>query len=134
MSHNVYELIHCQAKRIHQELSSKSRPVIPGCVIQIPFESFSDRITSSRDINHMYGVVGHEVDYCTITTSRSYHVKFNLKYDKIPSKVLPLLQLPVHDSEIQIVRFLDQNASIDDPHLDFLFHKIEGEWKPRDQM
>ena len=88
------ELIHRQAKRIRQELSSRSRPVIPGCVIRIPFESFSDQITSSRDINHIYGVVGHEVDYRTITTSRTYHVDLNLKYIKIPSNALPFLQLP----------------------------------------
>ena len=94
--------------------------------------SITDRITNSRDINHIYGVVGHEVDYRTITTSRSYHVNFNLKYVKIPNKILPLFQLQVHDNEMQIVRFTDQNTSPDDSHLDFLFHKIECEWKSRD--
>ena len=85
MPNNINELIHRQAKRIRQDLSSRSRQVILGCVIQIPFESFSDQSTSSRDINHIYGVVGHEVDYRTITISRSYHVKFNLKYIQIPN-------------------------------------------------
>ena len=85
MTDNVNDLIHRGAKRIRQELSSRSRPVIPGCVIRIPFESFSEQITSSRDINHIYGVVGREIDYCTINTSRSYHVKFNLKYIEIPN-------------------------------------------------
>ena len=71
MTDNVNGLIRRQAERMRQELSLRSRPVIAGCVIRIPFESFSDQITSSRDINHIYGVVGHEVGYCAITVSRS---------------------------------------------------------------
>ena len=126
------ERIRRQVERIHQKLSSRSRPVIPGCVIRIPFVSFSDQITSSRNINNIYGVVGRETDYCPITASRSYHVKFNLKYAQISNKVFPLLQLPVIDNEMKFVSFPDQNASLDDPHLDILFRKIEGEWKSRD--
>ena len=132
MTDNVNERIRRQADRIRHELSSRSRPVIPDCVIRIPFASFSDQITSSRSIEHIYGVVGREIDYNAITTSRSYHVQFNLKYIQLPDDVLPLLHLPVHDNEMEIVRFPDQNASLDDPHLDVLFHKVEGEWKSRD--
>ena len=132
ISDDVNERIRRQANRIRHELSSRSRPVMPGCVIRIPFASFSDEITSNRGIEHIYGVVGREINYNAITTSRSYDVQFNLKYIQLPEDVLPLLHLPMHDNEMEIVRFPDQNASLDDPHLDVLFHKVEGEWKSRD--
>ena len=127
MSNNAKELIHCQVKRIRSKLLSRSRPVQPGCVIRIPFASFSDQIINDKGIQHIYSDVGRELDYCTIITDQSYHVDFNVKDLRLPSNILPL-QLSVHDSDMQIVRFSYQNTSLDDPHFDRLFHEIDGGW------
>ena len=53
---------------------------------------------------------------------------------KLPSNVLPLLHFPIHDSDMQVIRFPDQNTSLDDPHLDRRFHKVNGEWTSRNEF
>jgi hypothetical protein len=32
---------------------------------------------------------------------------------------------------MEIVRYPDQNASLDGPNLDLLFHKVDGKWTSR---
>ena len=123
-----------EVKRIQSEVASRSRAVEPGCVIRIPFSCFSDELRGENSLNHIYGVVGREIDYYVLTTSRAYNVSFNMKDITIPSNVLPLLHFLVHDTDMQVVRFPDQNASLDDPHLDRFFHKVNDEWVSRDKL
>ena len=109
-----------------------TRAVEPGCVIRIPFSCFSDELRGENSLNHIYGIVSREIDYCALTTSRAYNVSFNMKDITIPSNVLHLLHFPVHESDMQVVRFPDHNTSLANPHLDRLFHKVNGEWVSRD--
>ena len=119
------------SKRIRNELSSRSRPVESGCVVRIPLSSFIDHTQYTNITSYIYGVVGRSLDYCTATTARAYHVVFCLDNVDIPSANVPLLHLPIYDNEMEIVRYPDQNASLDDPNLDLLFHKVDGKWTSR---
>ena len=79
MSDKTTQRIDREVKRIRSELSSSSRSVEPGCVIRIPFSCFSDELHSDKSLTHIYGVIGREIDYCGLTTSRSHNVALTSK-------------------------------------------------------
>ena len=59
-----------EVQRIRSELASRSRAVEPGCVIRIRFSCFSDELRSDNSLNHIYGAIDCEMDYCALTTSQ----------------------------------------------------------------
>ena len=80
---------------------------------------------------HIYGIVGQQVAYCEVTTTKSYDVKFYTESLSIPYELRPLLRYPIVDSDMVISRFPKQNASIDDPNIDRYFYKTDGKWQIR---
>ena len=120
------------AKQIRTQLLCRERPVEPGCVIKIPLSSFiRDCCNSCNRSTHIYGVVGQYHSFCRLTTARSYIVVFCLDNVNIPPNTIPLLHQPIYENEMTVVRYPDQTASLDDPNLDLLFHKVDGNWMSR---
>ena len=118
--------------QIRNQLSSRQRPVEVGCVIKIPLSDFiRDDSNCTNESTHIYGVVRKYHSYCSLTTARAYLVVFCLRNVTIPPSTIPLLHVPIYENEMDVVRYPDQNASLDDPNLDLLFHKVNGNWIAR---
>ena len=79
--------------------------------------------------NSIYGIVGKRLDYCHLTTAASYDVMFYTQAIEIPYEMLPILHHPIIEIDMTIVRYPEQNASIDDPNVDRLFEKSNGIWQ-----
>ena len=74
---------------------------------------------------------GPKIDYYQSTTASVYHVYFTLDDLSLCNELLPLFEHPLFDNDMIIVRFPDQNASLDDPNLDRLFRKENDKWYSR---
>ena len=112
--------------RIRELLSSRSRPVEPGCLIKIPVTKLFGNSFYDNGISSLYGIVGNQLTFCEIMKSKTFDVKFYTKDISIPYELKMLLHYPIVDSDMTIIRFPDQNASIDDPNVDNYFQKING--------
>ena len=86
---------------------------------------FSGTFLTNQEL-YLYGVVGPKVGYYQSTTASAYHVYFTLDGLSLCNELLTLLDHPLFDNDMIIVRFPDQNASLDDPNLDRLFRKENG--------
>ena len=107
------------------------RRVTTGCVVKVPTSVIFGDTEPGRYPEFMYGVVGEERDYCYSTTAMAFQVHYCS--GDIP--VFPMIQLhldyPVFENDMIIMRFPEQNASLDDYNIDRLFHKVNGAWKRR---
>ena len=123
--------LNLEITRVRELLSSRSRHVEPGCVIKVPIEKLFGSKFPNKEITYIYGLVGQQVAYCDISTTRSYDVKFYTENMSIPYELRPLLHYPIVDSDMVIIRFPEQNVSIDDPNIDRYFYKTDGKWQIR---
>ena len=120
------------SKQIRDQLSTRNRPVEIRCVVKIPLSAFlRDNSKAKNESTHIYGVVHKYHSYCSLTTARAYLVIFCLGNVNIPPSTIPLLHTPIYENEMVIVRYPDESASLDDPNLDLLFHKVNGNWISR---
>ena len=117
--------------RIREVLSSRSRPVETGCLVKIPVTKLFGNTFHHNGSSSLYGIVGNQLTFCEITNSKTFDVKFYTKNISIPYELKVLLHYPIVDSDMTIIRFPEQNASIDDPNIDNFFHRIDGEWQIR---
>ena len=117
--------------RIGKLLSSRSRHVEPGCVINVPIAKLFGNNFPSNKTSSIYGIVGQQLAYCEVTTAKSYDVKFYTESLSISYELQPLLHYPIVYSDMITIRFPEQNASIDDPNIDRYFYKTDGKWQIR---
>ena len=61
----------------------------------------------------------------------SSDVVFSLDGITISKSLFPIFTVPVFENDMVILRFPEQNASIDDPNIDDFFHKLNGKWISR---
>ena len=128
---SVVDALNCEVQRIRNLLAVRPRQVEPGCVVKMPFSVlFSGSALANQD-RYLYGVVGPKIDYYQSTTASVYHVFFTLDGLSLCNELSPLLDHPLFDNDMIVVRFPDQNASLDDPNLDRLFCKENGKWYSR---
>ena len=116
-------------QQIRELLSSRPRPVETGCVVKISLTKLFGRSYVNPTSTSIYGIVGNRLDYCHFTTAASYDVKFYTQDIKIPFDMLPILHYPFVENDMTIVRYPEQNASIDDPNIDRFFEKSNGIWR-----
>ena len=119
------------SNEIKESLSSRPRQVEPGCLIKVPLVRIIGEANASGGNFFVYGVVGQKRYHCKLSESRAYDVIFSLDGVAISRTMFPVFTVPVFENDMQILRFPDQNASIDDPNVDDFFHKVDGKWISR---
>jgi hypothetical protein len=128
---SVVDALNSEVQRIRNLLAVRPRQVESGCVVKMPFSVlFSGTALANQD-RYLYGVVGPKIDYYQSTTASVFHVYFTLDGLALCNELSPLLDHHLFDNDMIVVRFPDQNASLDDPNLDRLFRKENGKWYSR---
>ena len=112
-----------EVQRIRSLLATRPCQVETGCVVKMPYSVLFSGTDLANQERYLYGVVGPKIDYYQSTTVSVYHVYFTLDGLSLCNELLPLLDHPLFDNNIIIVRFSDQNTSLDNPYLDRLFRK-----------
>ena len=101
--------------RTRIESLSRSHPVEQGCIIKVPLTKLWNMKNNTSSV---YGIVGCHLDYYQITTVKTSDVELYTNGLSITCQLLPLPHLPIYDSDMVIVRFPKQNASLNDPNID----------------
>ena len=91
--------------RVRKLLSSRSRHVEPGCVIKVYISKLFSNNLPNNETSSIYDIVGQQLAYCEVTTAKSYDVKFYTESLSIPYELQSLLQYPIVDSDMIIIRF-----------------------------
>ena len=120
-----------QSALIRHILRSRSRPVQEGCLIKIPLQTIFGPELFSDPLQHIYGVVGNIIYQCPYSSARSFNVTFCLDGIDLSSRFFHVLTMPVFENQMYILRFPEQNASLDDTNIDDLFHRVDGKWTSR---
>ena len=117
-----------EANRICLLLARRSRHVEVGSVIKMLFSTLFSGTHLQDENQYLYSVVGTQYDYCHFisASASAYQVNFTLDDFEIPSNILPLLNHPYFENDMIILRFPEQNASLDDPNIDRLCVEING--------
>ena len=125
--------IHVQkvSNEIREILSHRQRQVETGCLIKVDLANMIGENNVGDGNRFMYGIVGKKRYYCEISDSRAYDVTFSLDGITISRSLFPIFTVPVFENDMVILRFPEQNASIDDPNIDDFFHKLNGKWISR---
>ena len=97
-------------------------------MVKIPYSVSLIGTALANQERYLYGMMGPKIDYYQYKTVSVYHVYFTLDGLSLCNELSPLLDHPLFDNNMIIVRFPDQNASLDDPNLDRLFRKENGKW------
>ena len=116
---------------IREFLSHRQRQVEPGCLIKVRLANMICEKNIGDGNRYMYGIVGKQRYHCSISDSRAYDVIFSLDGISISKSLFPIFTVPVFENDMVILRFPEQNASIDDPNIDDFFHKLNGKWISR---
>ena len=116
-------------QQIREILSFRPRPVETGCIVKISVTKLFGMSYVNPKSTSIYGIVGKKLDYCHYTTAASYDVKFYTQAIEIPYEMLPILHNQIAETNMTIVRFSEQSASIDDPNIDRFFEKSNGIWR-----
>ena len=127
MSNPVDIHIRQVSNEIREILSNRQRQVETGCVIKVHLANMIDANNISDGDSYMYGIVGKKRYYCESTDSRAYDVTFSLDGITISRSLFPMFTVPVFENDMVVLRYPEQNASIDDPNIDdFFFKKSMG--------
>ena len=81
----------------------------------------------------MYGIVGRKVGYCEETTASAYTIDYKVDRDRVDAKLSMAVQCPVYENDITLLRYPQENASIDDRNIDRLFVHRGDKWDKREE-
>ncbi len=121
-------------QQIRKILSPRHRPVETGCIVKISLAKLFGTSYVNPASTSIYGIVGKKLDYCHFTTAASYDVTFYTQAIVIPYELLPILHHPIVENDMIIVRYQEQNMSINDPNIDRFFEKSNGIWKVKSNV
>ena len=131
MRADTKEHVERQYQLIRSQLQKRPRQVEPGCLVKVALSDIIGPTNVQGGCLYIYGIVGTQRDICQLSDAKAYDVLFSLDGVQISRSLLPIFTIPVYENEMVILRFPDQNASLDDPNIDEYFHRVDGRWKSR---
>ena len=118
---SVIQSLNVEVQCIRSLLATRPRQVETCCVVKMSYSVLFSETDLANQERYLYGVVGPKIDYYQSTTVSVYHVYFTLDGLSLCNELLPLLDHSLFDNDMIIVRFPDQNASLDVSNLDRVF-------------
>ena len=125
---SVINALNVEVQRIRSLLATRPRQVESGCVVKMPYSVMFSGTPLANQERYLYSVVGPKIDHYQSTTASVYRIYFTLDGLNLCNELSPLLDHPLFDNHVIIVRFPEQNTSLDDPNLDGLFLKENDKW------
>ena len=120
-----------QTREIRSLLDKRQRQIVPGCLIKVSLSQFFGEDNVQCNSVYIYGIVGTQRAVCDFSEARAYDVLFSLDGVNIDRDMFHIFTIPIYENEMEILRFPEQNASLDDPNIDRYFHRIDGKWISR---